>query len=136
MAAYLQKAKDLLSAFSFFKIQQVPRAQNTQADALAWLASTKDAKLLEVIPVEFLNEPSIPSMDPQLAINCVVATDTWMTPIVQFLNDGQLLEDKKQARCLRLKVARYILYDGQLYIRGFSTPLLKCVDLTEGNYIL
>ena len=37
---------------------------------------------------------------------------------------------------LRLKVARYILYDERLYRRGFSTPLLKCVDLTEGNYIL
>ena len=59
MAAYLQKVKDLLSAFSSFKIQQVPRAQNTQVDTLARLASTKDAELLEVIPVEFLNKPSI-----------------------------------------------------------------------------
>ena len=59
IAAYLQKAKDLLSAFSYFKIQQVPRVQNTQADALARLASIKDVELLEVIPIEFLNEPSI-----------------------------------------------------------------------------
>ena len=80
MVAYLQKAKDLLSTFSSFKIQQGPRAQNTQADALARLASTKDVELLEVIPVEFLNEPSISLIDPQLAINCVIATDTWMTP--------------------------------------------------------
>ena len=87
MAAYQQKAKDLLSAFSSFKIQQVPRAQNTQVNALARLASTKDAELLEVIP-EFFNEPSIPSMDPQLTVNCVITTDTWMTPIVQYLKDG------------------------------------------------
>ena len=59
-----------------------------------------------------------------------------MTPIIQYLKDGQLPEDKKKARLLRLKVARYTLYDGQLYRRGFSTPLLKCVDLEEGNYIL
>ena len=64
MVAYLQKAKDLLSTFSSFKIQQAPRAQNTQLDALARLASTKDAELLEVIPVEFLNESSISLMDP------------------------------------------------------------------------
>ena len=56
--------------------------------------------------------------------------------MIQYLKDGQLPEDKKQARLLGLKVARYILYDGKLYRRGFSTPLLKCVDLTEGNYIL
>ena len=59
-----------------------------------------------------------------------------MTPIIQYLKDGQLPEDKKKARLLRLKAARYTLYDGQLYRRGFSTPLLKCVDLVEGNYIL
>ena len=53
MAAYLWKAKDLLSAFSLFKIQQFPRERNTQADALARPASTKDSELLEVIHVEF-----------------------------------------------------------------------------------
>ena len=63
MVAYLQKAKDLLSAFRSFKIQQVPREQNTQACTLAQLASTKDAELLKVIPVEFLSKPSIRSME-------------------------------------------------------------------------
>ena len=62
--------------------------------------------------------------------------NSWMTPIVQYLKDGQLLEDKSEARLLILKVSRYILYDGQFYKRGFSTSLLKCVNLEEGNYIL
>ena len=59
-----------------------------------------------------------------------------MTPIILYLKDGVLLEDKSKARLLRLKAARYILYDGKLYRRGFSTLLLTCVDLKEGNYIL
>ena len=59
-----------------------------------------------------------------------------MTPIVQYLKDSQLPEDKNKAKLLWLKVARYILYDGQLYKRGFSTLLMKCVDLEERNYIL
>ena len=59
-----------------------------------------------------------------------------MTPIIQYLKDDKLPKDKCKARLLRLKAARYILYDGQLYRIGFSTPLLKCVDLKEGNYIL
>ena len=59
-----------------------------------------------------------------------------MTPIVQYLKDGKLLKDKSKARLLRIKAAQYMLYDGQLYQRGFSTLLLKCVDLKEGNYIL
>ena len=59
-----------------------------------------------------------------------------MTPIVQYLKDGVLPKDKKKARLLRIKSARYTLYDDQLYKRGFSTPLLKCVDLEQGNHIL
>ena len=59
-----------------------------------------------------------------------------MNPIIYYLKDGKYLEDKNKVRLLRLKAARYILYDVQLYRRGFSTPLLNYVDLEEGNYIL
>ena len=59
MVAYLQKPKDLLKSFSSYSIHQVPRSQNTHVNALDQLAYTKDAKLLEVIPVEFLSNPSI-----------------------------------------------------------------------------
>ena len=59
-----------------------------------------------------------------------------MTPIIQYLKDDKLPQDKSKARLLKLKVGRYILFDGQLYVRGFSTLLMKCVDLKEGNYIL
>ena len=59
-----------------------------------------------------------------------------MTLIIQYVRDNILLEDKTKARLLKLKVARYIIYDEKLYKRGFSTPLLKCVDLEERNYIL
>ena len=59
-----------------------------------------------------------------------------MTPIIQYHKDDKLLEDKYKARLLKLKAIKYILYDGRLYKRGFSIPLLKYVDLEEGNYIL
>ena len=86
-----------------------------QADALARQASTKDSELLEVIPVEFLHKPSILPANPQMTVNCVTPINTWMTSIIQYLKDGYLSEDKKQARLLRLKAARYALYDEQLY---------------------
>ena len=59
-----------------------------------------------------------------------------MKLIIQYLRDGVLPEDKNKARLLKLNVAQYIIYDQKLYKRGFSTLLLKCVDLEEGNYIL
>ena len=44
MIAYLEVAKDLVTKFDKFDIQQVPREQNTQADALANLGSALDPK--------------------------------------------------------------------------------------------
>ena len=38
----------------------------------------------------------------------------WMTLIIHYLRDGVLSKDKSKARLLRLKAARYILYDGKL----------------------
>ena len=103
MAAYLQKAKDLLKSFSSYTIHQVPRSQNAQADALARLASTKDAELLEVIHVEFLSRPSIhPTYQPQ-AVNCATMANSWMSPMIQYLKDGILPKNKNKARLLKLK---------------------------------
>ena len=59
-----------------------------------------------------------------------------MTPILSFLQDGQLPQDTEEAKKVKKRVARFtILYDA-LYKRGFSTPYLKCVDEGETKYIL
>ena len=43
-----------------------------------------------------------------------------MTPIVVYLKDGRLLDDKDEVRKLRIRVAKYVLIDKVLYKRGFS----------------
>ena len=63
MVAYLRSAQVLLKSFSEYSIVQVPRADNTYVDTLAWLASTKEADLLELILVEHLAQPSIVEED-------------------------------------------------------------------------
>ncbi|XP_030969633.1 uncharacterized protein LOC115989899 [Quercus lobata] len=60
----------------------------------------------------------------------------WMTPIVSYLKDGRLPEEKDEARKLRVKSARYVLMDEVLYKRGFSQPLLRCLAPDEANYML
>ena len=59
MAAYSEKAKEQLSLFSAISIEVIPRSKNSKADALAKLASTRNADLLDTVSVEFLAEPSI-----------------------------------------------------------------------------
>ena len=59
MVAYLDKAKEQLSLFSAASIEVIPRSKNSNANALAKLAKTRDANLLDAIFVEFLAEPTI-----------------------------------------------------------------------------
>ena len=54
-----------------------------------------------------------------------------MTPILIYLKDGRLLEDKDEARKLRIKAAEYVLIDEVLYKRGFSQPYLRCLAPNE-----
>ena len=59
-----------------------------------------------------------------------------MTPIVIYLKDGRLPEDKDEVRRLRIKDAKYVLIDKVLYKMGFSQPYLRCLATDESNYVL
>ena len=61
----------------------------------------------------------MPSIDlPE--IQQVEDEENWMTPILLYLEDGRLPEDKDEVRRLRIKDAKYVLIDKVLYKRGFS----------------
>ena len=98
MTAYLQKARELLRSFSSYTISQIPRSQNAEADTLTRLASTKDADQLKIIPVETLDSPSIQTIKEPWTVNCAMTKDSWMTPVIQYLKDGVLPEDKKKSQ--------------------------------------
>ncbi|KAL5582231.1 hypothetical protein UlMin_014673 [Ulmus minor] len=59
MASYLEKAKEAMNHFDTVTIIQVPRAENTNADALARLATGLEERLLKTVPIEILEAPSI-----------------------------------------------------------------------------
>ena len=59
MAAYLAKVKGELSEFEYSFVEQIPHEQNSNADALARLATTKEAETLNVVPMEFLDSSSV-----------------------------------------------------------------------------
>ena len=61
---------------------------------------------------------------------------SWMDPIVAHLKTGEQPEDKTEAQILWRKVARYVLYDDELYRKGYTMPLLKCVTLLEAKNIM
>ena len=57
-------------------------------------------------------------------------------PLLDYLGDNKLPEDRSEVRLLRLRVARYLIYDDKLYHRGFTIPLLRCIIEEEAAYML
>ena len=54
MAAYLERIKTALEDFEFYSVEAIPREDNALADALARLATSKEAEELSIVPVETL----------------------------------------------------------------------------------
>ena len=82
---------------------------------------------------EFNKVQYMPSIDlPE--VYQIGGEENWMTPIVIYLKDERLPEDK--AKKLRIRAAKYVLIDEVLYKRGFSQPYLRCLALDESNYVL
>ncbi|GJZ16616.1 reverse transcriptase domain-containing protein [Tanacetum coccineum] len=101
MVKYLEKAKNLISGFANFSISQVLRSKNKKADALSKIASASFAHLSKQVLVEVLKEKSI--QEKEVAIVVEEEGPKWMTPIVEYLRDGTLPDDKKEASKLRIK---------------------------------
>lgn len=90
--------KEALEKFTAYNIQQVSREENSNADALTRLATSKDVELLKLVPVEVLRAPTIEGKPEVMPINC---QPSWMDPIVRYLVDGELPNDKQQGKTLR-----------------------------------
>nr|GEW75450.1 reverse transcriptase domain-containing protein [Tanacetum cinerariifolium] len=130
---YLQIVKSLVSGFTTFSISQVPQSKNKKADALSKIASTSFAHLSKQVLVEILKDKSIKE-----EVATVIEEDgpTWMTPIVDYLNEGTLPGDKKEARKLCLKARQYELIEGTLYRWPLFTPWLRCVGPLQAEYMM
>nr|GEW29145.1 reverse transcriptase domain-containing protein [Tanacetum cinerariifolium] len=133
MVKYLDKVKSLVSGFTTFSISQVSRSKNKKADAPSKIASTSFAHLFKQVLVEVLKNKSIKEKE----VATVVEEDgpTWMTPIVEYLKEGTLPGDKKEARKLCLKARQYELMEGILYRHSFFTPWLRCVRPLQAEYV-
>ena len=134
MILYLKKVQELLKNLIRVQVKHVPRAENSRADALAKLASTSQEDLGRLIPIEYLLEPSV-SID-NGEVSPVMTKPSWMDPIWDYLVDGTLPSDLKEASKLRARSTRFTVHRGTLYKRGFSAPILKCVGKEDANYIL
>ncbi|XP_074374200.1 uncharacterized protein LOC141714585 [Apium graveolens] len=131
---YLKCAQRIIARFNEVRLELIPRGQNEGADELAKLGSRRESTLLGTVPLDIQRQPSVPEHEVGNLSNEL--GPTCMTPILAYIKEGSLPDEKNEARRIKYKAARYVIYDGILYRRGFSVPLLKCIDGDECNYIL
>ena len=76
--------------------------------------------------------PSIGRID----MNYVRLEKSWMDPIIIYIKSGNLLFDPIEARKVRIRSSKFTILNDELYMKGFSQPYLKCLDLEDAEYVL
>nr|XP_025679195.1 uncharacterized protein LOC112779163 [Arachis hypogaea] len=125
---YLEKVRELTRQFQEVTVQHVPRERNTRADLLSKLASTKPGTGNRSLIQGMVKEPTV-------ALHLTESSPSWLDPITNFLH-GKLPDDEKATKTLRREAARYAIIQGQLFRKGLSQPLLKCLHPDQTDYVL
>uniref|UniRef100_A0A2N9G1P7 Uncharacterized protein n=1 Tax=Fagus sylvatica TaxID=28930 RepID=A0A2N9G1P7_FAGSY len=129
MTRYLKLVRNAMNWFDEVTLVQVPHEQNTEVDALAKLASSDEATDQHI---EVQYSPSHVEEE----VSPINFSNSWMTPITNYLEDETLPSDPVKARKLKVRSIRFILMQGVLYKRGFSLPYLRCLDKAEADYVM
>jgi hypothetical protein len=59
-----------------------------------------------------------------------------MMPIKEYIEEGKLSDDPTEAKTIKRRACKHTIIEGRLFKRGFSTPLLKCLDSGKAAYVL
>ena len=106
MQEYLNQVKLLRPSFNLFSLSHISRSGNTHADSLATLATSSTGKLPRIILIEHLSKVSKVAKD-MVHAHEVRVGPSWMDPIVMFLKDNILFEEKSEAENIRRNVTRF-----------------------------
>ena len=120
MQEYLNQVKES------FNLLHIPRSGNTHANSLATLATSSTRGLPRVILVEDLCKPT--EMKRKMVhIHQIRVGPSWMDPIMLFLKEDILPEEKSKAGKVRRKAPLFWLSkDQKLYKCSFSGLYLLC----------
>ncbi|XP_025684690.1 uncharacterized protein [Arachis hypogaea] len=124
--------KDLISKFKEFDIIHVNREQNTRADVLSKLATTRQAENTSELSQLTLNKPSFE----QGTILSITQVPDWQKPFLDYINTGTMPNDEPNLPLFRRRASFYTVLGNTLYRRGHSQPLLKCISKEEAEEVM
>jgi hypothetical protein len=140
---YLTTVRNLEKQFKGFTMQHVDRAKNEEANALA-KAVAKGEALPSYVFYHVIGTPAVRNpeglqitndADGHRIVNLIMAED-WRAPITLYLQGHYHPSDINEAKRLKHRSRDFALVEGQLYKKGISQPMLKCMTETKGIQIL
>ncbi|XP_057746213.1 uncharacterized protein LOC130965471 [Arachis stenosperma] len=120
---------ELISQFNSLQITHIAREQNTRADALSKLATTRKNMHESVISQLTLAEPSFSNK----RIYSISQEEDWRTAYEYYLQTGYIPSTIKDNKAFKRRAASFTLIGTKLYKRGFSQPLLRCLSTEEAK---
>ena len=116
----------------------VLRSANNHAKSLANLGVATEFQFRQKILIEHITNLSI-----QQPTGEVLRLDTspgWRSPIIAYLKDGTLLDDRVKVRKFQHLATRYILLGDILYRKSYSSlhpnPYLRCLSPEEARRVM
>ena len=127
MQGYSSQVRHVQLSFESFSLLHILRSGNTHVNSLATLATSSAQSLPQVILIEDLCK-STEVKGEVVHVHQVKVRPSWMDPIVLFLIEDILLEDKSKANKIQRKTPRFWLSEDQkLYKLSFFGPYLLCI---------
>ncbi|KAL0427953.1 UNVERIFIED_CONTAM: hypothetical protein Slati_2970100 [Sesamum latifolium] len=110
---------------------KIPREENAKADSLSKLANSLEDCRTRHITIHYLPEARTP-----LAVQPITTREDCRTPIIKWIEEGLLPENRWEAARLKTRATRFIIQEHILYKKSYTHPLLRCLSTEEGIHIL
>lgn len=117
----------LLSSFDKYELKHTFR-ENNGMTILSKLVSSKKFRQRKTFIQDTLTTWG---MDTLNIFANQIGSNSWMSPIWNYTVNDLLLEDENEAKKVKLKSTHYAIIDGEVFRRGISAPLLKCLKDNE-----
>ncbi|XP_072087011.1 uncharacterized protein [Arachis hypogaea] len=130
LSKYLLLVKKFSKKFLKFEIEHIPREQNQRADLLSKLGSTQFA--LTTLQQFTITSPTVTLIN---MLSVSQETD-WRKDFIHYLESGIIPEGVENSKKFRRQASSFTILSGELYRRGYTRPLLKCLNKSEADIAL
>ncbi|XP_061360749.1 uncharacterized protein LOC133304716 [Gastrolobium bilobum] len=125
---YLNKVQEMMADFDEVQVTHISRGENSRADILSKLASTKNPGNHRTMVQQIITMPS--------CVMVITSANDWRKPIMAYLEKGIFTEDRLESKKLVRDATQYIIVNDQLFRKGLHIPMLKCLNSEGAEYVL